>query len=274
MSASRIYAIFVRQVFLLKSNPTRLVSMFLWIVIDVILWGFITKYLGSFGGATFSFANIILGAIILWGFMTRIEHGLMMAFLEDIWSRNFINYFASPLKISEYISGLVVTSISTGILGFGIMLLIAGTCFGYNIFKIGLLLLPFLLILFVFGMSMGIFVSALIFRLGPAAEWIGWPIPMVLSMFAGVFYPVSTLPKVLQIFSKIIPASYVFESMRAILATSLGAVPSSGSVQALTMNLLIALALSLTYLLLTYFFFIRVYRYNLKHGTIARFNIE
>ena len=267
MSISRIYAVFLRQIFLYKSNPTRIVSTFLWIIIDVILWGFITKYLGTFGSAIFNFANIILGAIILWGFMTRIEHGLMMAFLEDIWSRNFINFFSSPLKVGEYLSGLVVTSITTGLCGFSVMLLIAGLLFGYNIFKIGLLLLPFLLILFIFGMAMGIFVSALVFRLGPVAEWIGWPIPMVLSVFSGVFYPISTLPNVLQYFSKMIPASYVFESMRAILTAGLF---STG----LIISLFIALGLSFTYLLLTYFYFIRVYRYNLKHGTIARFNIE
>ena len=267
MSISRIYAVFIRQVFLMKSNPTRLVSMFLWIIIDVILWGFITKYLGSLGRDTFSFVNIILGAIILWGFTTRIEHGVMTTFLEDIWSRNFINYFASPLKINEYISGLVVTSIAMGICGLLLMLLIAGLCFGYNIFRIGLFLLPFLLILFIFGMAMGIFVSALIFRLGPAAEWLGWPIPMVLSVFSGVFYPVSNLPNFLRIFSRVIPASYVFESMRAILAHGLFS-------SRLVIYLCIGLALSCTYLLVTYFFFIRVYRYNLKHGTIARFNIE
>jgi ABC-2 type transport system permease protein len=267
ISISRIYAVFIRQVFLIKSNPTRLVSMFLWITIDVILWGFITKYLGSLGKDTFSFVNIILGAIILWGFTTRIEHGIMTTFLEDIWSRNFINYFASPLKINEYILGLVVTSVAMGVFGLSLMLLIAGLCFGYNIFRIGLFLVPFLLTLFIFGMAMGIFVSALIFRLGPAAEWIGWPIPMVLSVFSGVFYPVSNLPGFLQIFSKAIPASYVFESMRAILASGLF---SSN----LVIYLCIGLALSCTYLLVTYFFFIRVYHYNLKHGTIARFHIE
>lgn len=271
MSLSRIYAVFIRQLFLYKSNPTRIVSTFLWIIIDVILWGFITKYIGSFGGATFSFANIILGAIILWGFMTRIEHGLMMAFLEDIWSRNFINYFASPLKIGEYLAGLVTTSVTTGICGFGVMLLIAGLAFGYSIFKLGLFLLPFLLILFIFGMAMGIFVSALVFRLGPAAEWIGWPIPMVLSVFSGVFYPVSTLPKFLQYFSKIIPASYVFESMRAIL---MGGLISGDPSTSLGTSLFIGFGLAFTYLLLTYFYFIRVYHYNLKHGTIARFHIE
>lgn len=267
MSISRIYAIFIRQVFLIKSNPARLVSMFLWIAIDVILWGFITKYLGSLGKDTFNFVNIILGAIILWGFTTRIEHGVMTTFLEDIWSRNFINYFSSPLKIDEYISGLVMTSIAMCVCGLLLMLSIAGLCFGYNIFRIGIFILPFLLILFIFGMAMGIFVSALIFRLGPAAEWIGWPIPMVLSVFSGVFYPVSNLPDFLQIFSRVIPASYVFESMRAILT---GEFFSSK----LAIYLCIGLALSCIYLLMTYFFFIRVYRYNLKHGTIARFNIE
>jgi len=239
----------------------------LWITIDVILWGFITKYLGGLGRATFNFTNIILGAIILWGFMTRIEHGLMMAFLEDIWSRNFINFFASPLKISEYLSGLVTISITTGVCGLFGMLLIAGLFFGYNIFKIGLFLFPFLLILFIFGMATGIFVAALIFRLGPAAEWMAWPIPLVLSIFSGVFYPISTLPSFLRVFSRVIPASYVFESMRAIVTTGLFSTP-------LAIRLLISLGLAFTYLLLAYFFFVRVYRYNLKHGTIGRFNIE
>ncbi|MBN2292530.1 MAG: ABC transporter permease [Pirellulales bacterium] len=267
MSISRIYAVFLRQVFLIRSNPTRLVSMFLWIIMDVILWGFITKYLGSLGRDTLSFVNIMLGAIILWGFTTRIEHGVMTTFLEDTWSRNLINYFASPLQIDEYICGLVVTSIAMGICGLLLMLLIAGLCFGYNIFAIGFYLLPFLLVLFIFGIAIGIFVSALIFRLGPAAEWIGWPIPMVLSVFSGVFYPVSNLPKFLRVVSRVLPASYVFESMRAILMNRL--FPGR-----LVIYLCIGLALSCAYLLVTYFFFVRVYRYNLKHGTIARFNIE
>ena len=85
MSLSHIAAIFFRQLFLYKSNPTRLASIFLWIIIDIIQWGFITKYLGSLGQDTFSFITVILGAIILWGFMTRIQQGIMMSFLEDIW---------------------------------------------------------------------------------------------------------------------------------------------------------------------------------------------
>jgi len=267
MSISRIYAVFIRQIFLIRSNPTRLASIFLWIIIDVVQWGFISKYLSSLGQANFNYITVILGAIILWEFMSRIQQGMMTAFLEDIWSQNFINFFASPLKISEYITGLVFSSIATSLLGFLAMIIIAGLAFGYNIFKLGIYLLPFILILFIFGMAMGIFVSGSIFRLGPSAEWLGWPIPLVLSIFSGVYYPVSALPFALQIFSKVIPASYVFDSMRSLIAN--GAF-SPG----LALNLTVGAGLALLYLVLMYFYFLNIYRHNIKNGRLARFSAE
>ena len=267
MSSSRIFAVFLRQLFLYKSNPTRLASIFLWLVIDVIQWGFISRYLGTFGMATFSFISVILGAIILWEFMARIQQGIMMAFLEDIWTQNFINFFASPLKIREYLGGLVMTSIVSGIAGFLVMVGIAGLIFGYDLLKIGVLLVPFMLILFTFGTAMGIFVSGVVFRLGPSAEWLGWPIPLVLSLFAGVYYPISSLPPALVAIAKMIPPAYVFQTLRAILAT--GAVPSDFAA-----NLIIGALLSLAYLIGASYFFVAIYGKNLKSGSIARFNAE
>ena len=159
MSLSRISAIFLRQLFLFRGNPVRLVSIFLWLVIDVIQWGFISKYLGSLGQDTFSFITVILGAIILWEFMARVQQGIMMAFLEDIWTQNFINFFASPLRVREYLCGLVMTSVATSLAAFLIMIAIAGAAFGYDVLKIGLFLLPSMVILLIFGIGMGIFVS-------------------------------------------------------------------------------------------------------------------
>ena len=267
MNIKRIYAIFLRQWFLIRSNPTRLVGIFLWIIIDIIQWGFISRYLGTFGNATFNFISVILGAVIMWEFMTRIQQGIMTAFLEDIWSQNFINYFASPLMVSEYVTGLVLTSITTSVSGFFLMVIIAGLIFGYNIFKIGLLILPFMIILFVFGVSMGIFVTGVIFRLGPSAEWLGWPIPFILSIFTGVFYPIATLPNGFQIFSKLIPSTYVFESLRIILQNGTWS-------NQIGVNIFIGTALAFIYLALMYGFFIKIYRRNLKHGSISRFNAE
>lgn len=267
MSPRRIFAIYLRQLYLLKSNPTRLATVFLWMVINIIQWGFITKYIGTFGEATFGFVTVILGAILLWEFMSRIQQGILMAFLEDIWTQNFINFFASPLKINEYLCGLVITSISTGLAGFLAVVTIAGVIFGYNILQIGVLLVPFMVILLIFGIAMGVFVSAIIFRLGPSAEWFGWPIPLILSLFAGVYFPISTLPPFLHAFAKIIPASYVFESMRSILATR--TFPGN-----LAINLIIGALLALIYLVGASQVFVYIYRKNLESGTIARFNAE
>jgi ABC-2 type transport system permease protein len=173
MNVKRSYAIFVRQLYLLGNNPTRLAGNFVWLTISIIQWGFISKYLGTLGKANFNFITVILGALILWEFLSRIQQGMMMAFLEDIWSNNLINYFASPLRVSEYTLGLVASSIVTALLGFLIMAIIAGLGFGYDIFIIGLSMIPFMAILFIFGMALGLFTCAAIFRLGPTAEWLG-----------------------------------------------------------------------------------------------------
>jgi len=265
MNLRRVYALFVRQLFLIRGNPSRLSGMFMWLIIDVVQWGFISRYLSVLGQATFSFVTVILGAIILWEFMSRVQQGIMTAFMEDIWSQNFINYFASPLSIGEYVTSLVVTSIVTSLMGLLIMVLIAGVGFGYSFFTLGLLLIPFILILFVFGTAMGIFTAAMIFRLGPSAEWLGWPIPAVLSLFSGVFYPIATLPGVLHAMAMFIPPAYVFESMRTILATG-ELTPGLG------FNLVIGMGLALVYLYLMYRLFVGVYQRNLQQGNIARFS--
>jgi len=264
MKFSRIYAIFLRQMFLIKSNPIRLLSVFLWLIIEIFQWGLITKYLGTLGGAVFSFTTVVLGAIILWLFMGRIQTNIMVSFLEDIWTSNFINFFASPLTVKEYLLGLVLTSVAMSTAGLVIMVLIAGLLFGYNFFIIGLYILPFLLILFIFGVAMGIFITAIVFKLGPTAEWLGWPIPAVMSIFVGVFYPISMLPQYLQTVSWILPPTYVFDSVRMILSGNFN----------VGINLLYGLILSIIFLIITYFFFLKVYKKNLKTGALSRFSSE
>lgn len=267
MSIARISAVSLRHIYLIRNNPSRLASVFLWLLVDVTLWGFISKYLGSMGQATFSFTTVILGAIILWEFVTRVQQGMMTGFLEDVWSQNFINYFASPLRLSEYLGGTVLTSLATGLLGFLMVIVVAAVAFGYDILVIGILLIPSMAILFVFGISMGVVVSALIFRLGPTAEWLGWPIPLVLSLFSGVFYPVATLPSALQLVARIIPASYVFESVRAVVS-------GHSLSMAILFQLLLAAILALFYLASAYFLFLHVYRRNLENGSIVQFSAE
>src|ERR1700756_4392683 len=115
MNFSRMAAIPLRQFYLYRGSAARLVPLFAWVTIDMVLWGFMTRFLSGLGQTPYRFVPALLGAVLFWDFMTRVMQGVTMAFFEDVWSRNFLNVFATPLKISEYLSGLVATSICTSL---------------------------------------------------------------------------------------------------------------------------------------------------------------
>jgi len=264
MSPRRISGIVLRQLYLMRGSPTRVLPTFAWIAIDIVLWGFITRWLNQVSHSGVDFVPSLLGAVLLWDFFTRVMQGVTTAFFEDLWSRNFLNVFATPLSISEYVSGLVIISVMTSSIGLLIMLVLASSIFGLSFLAYGLLLLPFLLVLFLFGIALGIVASGIVLRFGPASEWLVWPLPALLSPFAGVFYPLSTLPVWMQWVGHLLPPSYVFTGMRAIVAGQ--AVVRS--------DLGIGIALAVLEVALAGWFFSRVYHHAVNSGLLARYSAE
>src|SRR5437763_1013823 len=65
--------------------------------------------------------------------------------------------------------------------------------------------------------SLGIFVSGLVLRNGLGAESIVWTLMFGILPLACVYYPVSVLPSWLQVVAWVLPPTYVFEGMRALL---------------------------------------------------------
>jgi len=259
-----IAGIVLRQCYLIRGSPVRVLPMFAWVAIDIVLWGFITRYLESVSAAGINFVSTLLGAVLLWDLFTRIMQGITTAFLEDVWSRNFLNLFATPLRISEYVTGLVLTSLATSTAGLITMLLLATLFFGLSYFTLGALLIPLLLVLCCFGIALGILASAMVLRLGPASEWLVWPLPALLSPFACVFYPLSVLPHWMRAVAYALPPAYVFEGMRAVLA---GHAPA-------TAPLVYAVILALAYIAAAGYGFSRVYRYAVRSGLLARYSAE
>jgi len=263
MRLSRILALLERQWYLLRGSPTRVAPLFGFVVVDIVLWGFITRYLNTAAG-TMDFVTSLLGAVVPWDFCVRVLHGVTMAFFEDVWSRNFLNIFASPLTVTEYLAGQVLSSMFTSSIGLVAMVVIATGVFGLSFSVYGVMVIPFLLVLFLFGIAMGILGASVILRWGPAAEWFVWPIPAIIAPFAGVFYPVQTLPAWMQPIARMLPASYVFEGLRAIAAGS--------SFRAWT--LLVAAGLAVGYVLAACWAFVRVHQHAVRTGLIARYSAE
>src|SRR5271154_2114219 len=144
VSLRRTCAIVLRQFYLMQGSPARVLPIFAWVAIDMLTWGFITRYLNSVSGSGFNFVPSLLGAVLLWDFFARVMQGVTTAFFEDVWSRNFLNIFATPLSISEYVGGLVLSSIATSAVGLAVMLVLSTSVFGLSFFAYGFLLLPFL----------------------------------------------------------------------------------------------------------------------------------
>jgi ABC-2 type transport system permease protein len=264
MNPSRIGAIVLRQIYLYRGSPQRILPIFAWVAVDILLWGFISRYLNGVAHAGFSFVPALLGAVLLWDFLTRVMQGVTMAFFEDVWSRNFLNLFASPLGTGEYLTGLVVTGVVTSFVGLLVMFALAWAAFGLSFLAYGAALAPFLMVLFVTGIALGVAATAAVLRFGPASEWLVWPIPSLISPFAGVFYPVSVLPAWMRVVSRVLPPSYVFDGMRAVVAGK--AIPWDG--------LALGGGLALAYVALAGWFFVGVYNYAIREGLIARYSAE
>jgi ABC-2 type transport system permease protein len=268
MSLRRTAAIVLRQYYLLRGSPTRVLPLFVWVSVDIILWGLITRYLNTVASSGIDFVPALLGAVLLWDFFIRVMQGVTTAFFEDVWSRSLLNVFASPIKIPEYLAGLVASSVATSAAGLVLMQILASTIFGLSFFKYGAALLPFLLLLFLFGIALGVVGCAIVLRFGPSAEWLIWPIPALLSPFAAVFYPRSVLPGWMQFVSKLLPPSYVFESVRAIVAGH-----QAPGVE-LVAALITGVGLAAVYIFLAGAFFTYIYKQAVRTGLIARYSAE
>lgn len=144
------------------------------------------------------------------------------------------------------------------------MLLVAAAAFGLSFLGFGAMLIPFLLVLFLTGIALGIVGSAVVLRFGPAAEWFIWPIPALLSPFAGVFYPLATLPRWMQYLAHLLPPSYVFEGVRQVVSGhTVSGVALAGGASLAAIDLVLAC-----------WFFLRIYRHAVRTGLIARYSAE
>jgi len=169
-----------------------------------------------------------------------------MLFLEEIWSRNFTNLFIAPMKISEIIISLVLTALIRALIGLVPAILLTSPLFGISLFDLGLPLAFLFLSLYIFGITLGLFVAAGLLRFGPSFENIAWSTMFLLAPFGCIYYPVEILPEIFQSIAYALPLVYIFEETRNILVNQL--VNYENIVQALYLNALyLIIAISVFY---------------------------
>ena len=217
MKGYRIWAMMLRQIYLYPRSIPRLLDIFFWPITDLLIWGFLTMFLRQFNANIPNILTLFLGALVFWSLIHRAQQAVSIAFLEEVWEKNLLNIFVSPLKVTEFLaSSFFLSLIRVCMVGFSVGFF-SFLFFRLNMFDFGFFLIPFVLNLFLFGWVLGVIATSIILRFGQAAQVLAFALTMMLQPFAAVFYSVTVLPGPLQAIAWVLPASHVFEGMRDVV---------------------------------------------------------
>jgi ABC-2 type transport system permease protein len=216
-SLSRIGAMVLRYWYLLRSSWPRLLDLIYWPAVQMLMWGFLQLYLAQNAGFFARAGGTFIGAVLLWDILFRGQLGFSLSFMEEMWSRNFGNLMISPLRPVEFVLALMTMSVVRLAISTIPVALLAIAFFGFNLFGLGLALAAFFINLMLTGWTVGLFASGLVLRNGLGAENLTWSLMFIFLPLTCVYYPVAVLPHWLQHVAWLLPPTYVFEGMRALL---------------------------------------------------------
>lgn len=217
ISLPRIAAMVARYMYLLRSSWPRLLDLIYWPAVQMLMWGFLQLYISQNAGFFARAGGTFIGALLLWDMLFRGQLGFSISFLEEMWSRNLANLMISPLRPVEFVIALMIMSVVRLAIGIVPVTLLAIAFFGFNLFSLGFALAAFFVNLMLTSWAVGIFVSGLVLRNGLGAENMAWTIMFIFLPLTCVYYPVTVLPPWLQHVSWLLPPTYVFEGMRALM---------------------------------------------------------
>jgi ABC-2 type transport system permease protein len=210
--------ILLRQIYLYKRSLPRWMEIFYWPLLDLLVWGFLTLYLKQGPRMLPGTAQALLGGLLLWDMLYRSQQGISVVFLEEIWSKNLYNLLVAPVTPFHVIGGAMLTGLLKVTLSSGVAVALAYFLFSYSLFSLGVSLVPFVMALLLMGWSLGVMTTALILRFGQEAEVLAWGVIFLFQPVSAVFNPVSVLPAGFKQVAFFVPASHVFEGMRAVLS--------------------------------------------------------
>jgi ABC-2 type transport system permease protein len=258
-SRQRVLAVVLRDLYALRHSVVRVFEILYWPLVELLIWGYVSMYLQ--GRQVPAVVAGLLGGVLLWQVLFRSQSEVSIAFMEDVWSRNLLNVFASPLSQAEYLAGMVSFGLAKLLGATALMGGLAFVFYGFGLFSLGPALVPFLALLLVMGWALGIFAVGVILRYGHSAEIVAWALSFAFQPFAAVFYPVAILPGPMQAVAAFVPASHVFEGMRSVIA---GRGVDTGALAA-------AAGLDLLYVVAAVWFFHRMLAATRRSGGLSRF---
>lgn len=243
MSMQRILGIFFRYLYSLRKGSNLLSDLFYWPFVDILLWGLTSVWIQQQHNVP-DLPLILMTGLIFWQVTWRGSIDISVSLLQEFWTRNLVNLFSTPLKISEWCCGVILLCLCKLVVTIAFGSFLVYILYSLNVFTIGWTFLPFAALLLIFGWIVGFLASSAIIYWGHQMEAIAWMLVFIFAPFSAVFYPIDILPPWAQTIGWCLPTTYVFQGMRQILQT--GIFPFSYFWTSLALNcVLLVLALAL-----------------------------
>lgn len=258
ISLSTAWAVVLRHTRMWLRDPNYLLGGFYWPLLDILVWGFLGAWIARASITQFQhYETAALLGILLWQVVGRGCNVMVVTFCEELWAQNIVNLFSLPLRITDWMAGVIVFAAITVACTSLVSLTVIYALYDVSLSRIVLTYLLFLPPLFFSAIWLGFTCLQIVVILGKRGVELGFVLGWFLLPFSGAYYPIDVLPQWAQALSAIVPMSYVFTGMREYVMKQ----------QDPTSNLMIGYILSILYaisaLMLFVYFFNRAKRKGL-----------
>ncbi len=205
----RCFAFTYRNYLFSIRNLFAFMELLFWPMVSLISIGLLGDFLALQDKAL---AFILTGAIAA-GVLQVAQLDVAYSLLYEVWSKSVKHTFLTPIGASEYLFGSWIIGIVRGLAIFGILGVLAKLFFGFAVPSIGATFI-FLLGIFSCAFLLGLLVSVLILLFGQKAEITAWMFVYLFMIVCGIYYPISTLPKIFYVIAEWVPITYFLEYYR------------------------------------------------------------
>ncbi|MCB0951809.1 MAG: ABC transporter permease [Microthrixaceae bacterium] len=212
---ARVWAMSKRNMLVQSRNPGHWFLLLVLPLVDGLLFGSIGVAFGE-GEAP---VRLLVTGVMLFHLIWQITLAGSLGLLEEVWSRNLMNLIATPLTEREFLGALGLVGLLRTMVSVSVIALVGLGFYSVAPDSAGWVLVPGAAILLLFGWAITLFVIGLTLQYGDSAEVFSWGTLVLIMPLSGVFYPVDSLPAILQPIAEVIPLTRVFAAVQEGLDT-------------------------------------------------------
>jgi ABC-2 type transport system permease protein len=175
--------------------------------------------LGLFGlfiksGTSTNPLYFIVVGVVVWNVYGISQKAITYGLTYDIWDECLRHTFLGKSTDEDFIIGNSLFGLITSIIAVFLLAAVAQLLFGFNILTAGVYLVIGLSAVFMYAVSIGLFINSLVLTKGYDWTSLIWMTTGMIMIISGVYYPVEILPAPVRVVSYLFPPTHSITVIR------------------------------------------------------------